>query len=50
MVRAAIVCDGFTVKQKKVVLCNAKMTCPNDLESYMQEPILNSSGFTAFLR
>ncbi|KAL9541777.1 hypothetical protein MBANPS3_008932 [Mucor bainieri] len=50
MARAAITCDGFTVKQKKVVLGNAKMECPPDLESYMQEPILNTAGFTEFLR
>ncbi|KAL7329631.1 hypothetical protein PS15p_204696 [Mucor circinelloides] len=50
MVRAAVICDGFTVRQKKVVLGNAKMECPPDLESYMQEPILNTAGFTDFLR
>ncbi|CEP17348.1 hypothetical protein [Parasitella parasitica] len=50
MVRAAIICDGFTVRQKKVVLSNARMTCPKDLESYMQEPVLNTSGFTALFR
>ncbi|KAI8640725.1 hypothetical protein BD408DRAFT_444941 [Parasitella parasitica] len=50
MVRAAIICDGFTVKQKKVVLSNAKMACPKDLESFVQEPALNASGFTTFLR
>lgn len=50
MVRAAITCDGFTVRQKKVVLGNAKMECPPDLESYMQEPILNTAGLTNFLR
>lgn len=50
MVRAAIICDGFTVKQKKVVLCNARMECPPDLLSYMQEPALSTAGFTDFLR
>ncbi|GAN09429.1 hypothetical protein MAM1_0267c08956 [Mucor ambiguus] len=50
MVRAAIICDGFTVRQKKAVLGNAKMECPPDLESYMQEPILNTSGFADLLR
>ncbi|GAN11243.1 hypothetical protein MAM1_0514d10802 [Mucor ambiguus] len=46
MVRAAIICDGFTVRQKKAMLANAKIECPPDLESYIQEPFLN----TDFLR
>ena len=50
MVRAAVTCDGFTVRQKKVVLANAMTDCPPDLKSYMQEPVLNTVGFTELLR
>ncbi|KAK4522058.1 uncharacterized protein ATC70_004597 [Mucor velutinosus] len=50
MVRAAITCDGFTVKQKKVVLGKAKMECPPDIESYMQEPILHPADLTNLFR
>ncbi|KAI8051093.1 uncharacterized protein B0P05DRAFT_600555 [Gilbertella persicaria] len=50
-VRAGILCDGFTYKQKNDILHHAQMDCPKDLVSYVQVPaILNNSEFTTLLR
>ncbi|KAI7897798.1 uncharacterized protein BX663DRAFT_527223 [Cokeromyces recurvatus] len=51
LVRAAILCDGFTVKQKNGILNNANLSCPKDLEVYLQEPIiLNDVEFKTLIR
>ena len=41
MVRAAILCDGFTVKQKQVILKNAQATCPPELAHYLVDYTLD---------
>ncbi|KAG1043851.1 hypothetical protein G6F43_011558 [Rhizopus delemar] len=39
-VRAAILCPGFSIKQKNGILTNAKIPCPEDLACYMNEPTM----------
>ncbi|KAG0805407.1 hypothetical protein G6F25_012013 [Rhizopus arrhizus] len=40
LVRAAILCPGFSIKQKNGILTNAKVPCPEDLACYMNEPTM----------
>ncbi|KAI8350925.1 hypothetical protein EDC96DRAFT_519226 [Choanephora cucurbitarum] len=50
-VRAGLLCDGFTYRQKNDILHHAHMECPEDLRSYIEAPaILNNSEFTTLLR
>ncbi|KAI9345755.1 hypothetical protein BD770DRAFT_183981 [Pilaira anomala] len=37
LVRAALLCDGFTIKQKNTILTIARIPCPDDLLGYVTE-------------
>ncbi|CAO3642827.1 unnamed protein product [Mucor hiemalis] len=40
LIRTALTCNGFTIKQKQIILKNSHQKCPIDLLEYIQDPII----------